>query len=70
MMHPTPARLIRLFFGLWLAIYGAGLAAGYAIMLGILGAAIAVTGIADLCPMELVVNAARSKSPGPHGRAA
>lgn len=70
MMHSTPARLIRLFFGLWLVIYGADLAVGYAIALAIVGAAIAVTGIADICPMELIVNAARSKAPGPHERAA
>lgn len=69
-MHSTPARLIRLFGGLWLVIYGADLAVGYAIALAILGAAIAVTGVADICPMELAVNAARSKSPGPHQRAA
>ena len=69
-MHSTPARLIRLFGGLWLVIYGADLAVGYAITLAILGAAIAVTGIADICPMELAVNTARSKSPGPHQRAA
>jgi len=34
------------------------------------GTAIAVTGIADICPMELVVNGVRSKSPDPHQRAA
>ena len=43
LMHSTPARLIRLFGGLWLVIYGANLAAGYAIALAIVGAAIAVT---------------------------
>jgi hypothetical protein len=70
MMHSTPARLIRLFGGLWLVIYGADLPVVYAFTLAILGAAIAVTGIADICPMELVVNPARSKSPGPRQRAA
>ncbi len=70
MMHSTPACLIRLFGGLWLVIYGAGLPVVYAFSLAIAGGAIAVTGIADICPMELVVNAARSKSPGPHQRAA
>ena len=69
LMHSTPARLIRLFGGLWLVIYGTNLAAGYTIALAIVGAAIAVTGIADICPMELVVNAVRSKSPGSHERA-
>ena len=70
MMHSTPGRLLRLFGGLWLVIYGADLAVGYAFTLAILGAAIAVTGVADICPMELVVNAVRSKSRGPHQRAA
>ena len=70
MMHSTPARLIRLFFGLWLVIYGADLPVAYALTLAIMGAAIAVIGVADICPMEMVVNAARSKSSGPHQRAA
>jgi hypothetical protein len=58
MMHSTPARLIRVFFGLWLVIYGADLSVGYAFALAIIGSAIAVTGIADICPMELVVKRA------------
>ena len=60
-------RVVRVLVGLWLVIYGADLSAGYAFMLAILGTAIAVTGIADICPMELVANA---KSSGPHRRAA
>jgi hypothetical protein len=66
-MHSMTARVLRVLGGLWLVIYGADLSPGYAFMLAILGTAIAVTGIADICPMELVVNA---KSSGPRRRAA
>jgi hypothetical protein len=66
-MHSMTARVVRVLVGLWLVIYGADLSVGYALMLAILGTAIAVTGIADICPMELVANA---KSSGPHRRAA
>jgi uncharacterized membrane protein len=66
-MHSMTARVLRVLGGLWLVIYGANLSPGYAFMLAILGTAIAVTGIADICPMELVVNA---KSSGPRRRAA
>ena len=67
MMHSMAARVVRVLGGLWLVIYGADLSAGYAFMLAILGTAIAVTGIADICPMELVASA---KSSGPRRRAA
>ena len=70
MMHSTPARVIRLFGGLWFVIAGAELSAGFAIALALVGTATAVTGIADICPVELVVNAARPKSFGPHQRVA
>jgi hypothetical protein len=66
-MHSITARALRVLGGLWLVIYGANLSPGYAFMLAILGTAIAVTGIADICPMELVVNA---KSSRPRRRAA
>ena len=66
-MHSMTARVVRVLVGLWLVIYGADLSAGYAFMLAILGTAIAVTGIADICPMEFVANA---RSSGPHRRAA
>lgn len=49
LMHSTPARLVRVFGGLWLVIYGADLSSiGVALTLAIVGAAIAVTGIADI----------------------
>jgi hypothetical protein len=67
MMHSMTARVLRVLAGLWVVIYGADLSPGYAFMLAILGTAIAVTGIADICPMELMVNA---KSSGPRRRAA
>ena len=70
MMHSMTARVLRVLGGLWLVIYGADLSAGYAFMLAILGTAIAVTGIADICPMELVVNATGANRSGPHRRAA
>jgi hypothetical protein len=62
MMHSMTARVLRVLGGLWLVLY--------AFMLAILGTAIAVTGIADICPMELVVNATGAKRSGPHRRAA
>jgi hypothetical protein len=58
MMHSAPARLVRVFGGLWLVIYGADLSVGYAFTLAIAGTAIAVNGIADICPMEPVVKRA------------
>ena len=54
MMHTRTARLTQTFGGLWLVIYGAGLTAGYAFPLAILGAGIAVTAIADICLAELL----------------
>ena len=69
-MHSMTARVISVLGGLWLVIFGADLSAGYAFILAIIGTAIAVTGIADICPMELVVNGARVKPSGPHRRAA
>jgi hypothetical protein len=70
MMHSTGARAIRLVGGLGLLVYSAELSVWYAIALAIVGTAIAVTGIVDICPMELVINGVGSKSPGPHQRAA
>lgn len=69
MMHTPAARVIRVAGGLGLVIYAAGLQPALAFTLALLGTAIAVTGIADICPMELVVNATRAKPPG-HRRAA
>jgi hypothetical protein len=65
-----PARVIRVLGGLWLVIYASELDPAYAFLLAVLGTAIAVTGIGDICPMELLVNATRAKSGGPHRRAA
>jgi hypothetical protein len=59
LMHSTPWRLVRVFGGLWLVIYAAALPLGSAFVLAALGTAIAVTGVADICPMEFVVNATR-----------
>jgi hypothetical protein len=69
-MHSMTARVVRVLVGLWVVIYGADLSPGYAFTLAILGTAIAVTGIADICLMELVVNATRAKRSDPHRRAA
>ena len=41
-----------------------------AFLLAAVGTAIAVTGVADICPMELVVNATRAKSKRAEERAA
>lgn len=68
-MHSMTARVIRVFGGLWLVIHAAELTPALAFTLAVIGTAIAVTGIADICPMELVVNASRAKPPG-HRRAA
>ncbi len=70
MMHSMTARVVRVLGGFWLVIFGADLSAGYAFLLAIIGTAIAVTGIADICPMELVVNGARVKPSGSQRRAA
>ena len=69
MMHSMTARVLRVLAGLWVVIYGADLSPGYAFTLAILGTAIAVTSIADICLMELVV-ATRAKRSDPHRRAA
>jgi hypothetical protein len=69
-MHSMTSRVLRVLGGLWLVIYGADLSAGYAFMLAIAGTGIAVTGIADICPMELIVNSTRAKPSDPHRRAA
>jgi len=68
-MHSMPARVTRVFGGLWLVIEAADLSAGSAFALAV-GTAIAVTGIADICPMELVVNTARARSTRSEQRAA
>ena len=70
LMHSMPSRLVRVFGGLWLVIYAADLSPGTAFPLAALGTAIAVTGIADICPMELVVNGTRAKSARSEERAA
>jgi hypothetical protein len=70
LMHSMPSRLVRVFGGLWLVIYAADLRPGSAFLLAALGTAIAVTGIADICPMELVVNATRARSARSEERAA
>jgi DUF2892 family protein len=68
-MHTMTPRVARVLGGLWLVIYASELSPVYAFMLAIVGTAIAVTGIADICPMELVVNAT-AKTRRPHRRAA
>jgi hypothetical protein len=68
-MHTITSRVVRVLGGLWLVIYASELSPVYAFVLAIVGTAIAVTGIGDFCPMELVVNAT-SKARKPHRRAA
>jgi hypothetical protein len=70
LMHSVPSRLVRVFGGLWLVIYAADLPPGSAFLLTGLGTAIAVTGIADICPMEFVVSATRRRSARSEERAA
>ena len=69
-MHSMPARVIRVLGGLWLVIFASELTPAYAFLLAALGTAIAVTGIGDICPMELIVGATRAKSSRPRRRAA
>jgi hypothetical protein len=69
-IHSIPARVIRVLGGLWLVIYASELPPGNAFLLAALGTAIAVTGIGDICPMELIVNATRAKSSRPRRHAA
>jgi hypothetical protein len=54
MMHSAPSRIVRVFLGLWIVIAAAELTPAAAFGLALLGTAIAVTGIADICPMELM----------------
>jgi hypothetical protein len=68
-MHTMTSRVVRVLGGLWLVTYASELSPVYAFMVAIVGTAIAVTGIGDICPMELVVNAT-AKTGGPHRRAA
>jgi Protein of unknown function (DUF2892) len=68
-MHTMTSRVVRVLGGLWLVIYASELSPVYAFMLAIVGTAITVTGIGDICPMELVVNAT-TKTRRPHRRAA
>jgi len=70
LMHSVPSRLVRVFGGLWLVIYAADLPPGSAFLLAGLGTAIAVTGIADICPMEFLVSATRRRSARSEERAA
>ena len=69
-MHTPTSRVIRLFGGLWLVIYAAQQPPAFAFTVALIGAAIAVTGIADICIMELIVNAARRNRSGSEQRAA
>ena len=55
MMHTPTSRIVRVFLGLWIVIAGAEMAPAAAFGLAMLGTAIAVTGIADICPMELMI---------------
>ena len=55
MMHTPTSRIVRVFLGLWVVIAGAQLAAPAAFGLAMLGTMIAVTGVADICPMELML---------------
>ena len=59
MMHTPTSRIVRVFLGLWIVIEGAGMPVAAAFGLAMLGTAIAVTGIADICPMELIVGPRR-----------
>lgn len=70
LVHSMPARLIQLFGGLWLVIFGAPMSPGYAVTLALVGTAIAVTGIADICPIELVIRGTQPKSSGSQERVA
>ena len=69
-MHSATARVIRLFGGLWLVIYAAQQAPVFALTVALIGTGIAVTGIADICIGELIVNAARRNRSGSQQRAA
>ena len=55
MMHTSASRIVRVFLGLWIVIAAAELEPMSAFGLALLGTMIAVTGIADICPMELMV---------------
>jgi hypothetical protein len=70
MMHSTSLRAFRVLGGFCLALYGTDLSPVPAFMVVILGTAIAVTGIADICPAELIVEATRSTPSRPQRRAA
>lgn len=69
-MHSAAARVIRLFGGLWIVIYAAQQPPVFAFTVALIGTALAVTGIADICVMELIVNAARRNRSGSQQRAA
>ena len=69
-MHTATARVVRLLGGLWLVIYAAQEPPVFAFTVALIGPAIAVTGIADICVMELIVNAARRNRSGSQQRAA
>jgi len=70
MMHSTSVRAFRVLGGFWLAILATALSPVPAFMIVTLGTAIAVTGIADVCPVELIVDATRSTPSRPQRRAA
>jgi hypothetical protein len=70
LMHGATARVVRLFGGLWLVIYAAQRPPVFAFTVALVGTAIAVTGIADICVTELIVNAARRHRSGSQQRAA
>lgn len=69
-MHGATARIIRLFAGLWVVIYAAQQPAAFAFPVALIGTGIAITGIADICVIELIVHAARRSRSGSEQRAA
>lgn len=68
-MHTPTSRVIRLFGGLWLVIDAMQQPPAVAFTAALIGTAIAVTGSADICIMELIVNAARRDGSGSQQRA-
>ena len=55
MMHTPASRIARVLFGIWIVIAAAESSPAGAFGFALLGTAIAVTGIADICPMELML---------------
>jgi hypothetical protein len=69
-MHSMTARVARVVAGLSLVLLAGDLLPGAAIAVAALGTAVAVTGIGDICPMEIVVNARRTPDSHSQRRAA